>query len=242
MVAASKGAGVHAALASGRYAFVDVGCGDGGSMNQLSRRFGRTPGLGLDSDRELVDAARVAGFDALVCDLVAPDVVFPEQTVEFAAAMDVLEHLPSERDVVSVLRQLWRVAREFVFIRHPSFEDVAYLASLGLKFNWTDWTEHPTMLKLDDYRRIFAELGWTDYSIVPHMRYLDSRHDSVVPIGAPRDTMRYDAAPHGRKPIVELDRPVWGKFDIFVKRNPDVDEAAWRRLTRIDGWEAHWEF
>ena len=96
--------------------------------------------------------------------------------------------------------------------------------------------------EVDDYRRIFAELGWTDYSILPHMLYRDSRHDSVVPLAAPPDTVRYDPEAHGPKPVVEFDRPVWGKFDIFVRLDPTIDEAEWQRITRVEGWEAHWEF
>lgn len=230
------------ALRPGRYAFIDVGCGDGGSTSHLVRRFGRAPGLGLDYDREAIEASRTAGFDAIHCNLLEPDLVLPRDCVEYAAAMDVLEHLPAEPFAVTVLRHMERAARDFLFIRHPSFEDVDYLASLGVKLNWTDWSGHPNMMKIEDYHRIFAELGWRDYSILPHMLYTDSRHDSVVPLSAPSDTYRYDPDAHGPKPIVEFDRPIWGKFDIFVRLNPDVDEAAWQRLARVEGWEASWDF
>ena len=243
MVAATEiSAKVIEALNTGRYAFVDAGCGDGGSTSHLVRRFGRTPGLGLDYHMEYVEAARAAGFDAMFCNLLMHDLELPAGSVEYAAAMDVLEHLPTEADAVTVMERLARAARDFLFIRHPSFEDVDYLAGLGVRLNWTDWTDHPNMMKLDDYRRIFVEHGWTDYSILPHMLYRDSRHDSVVPLAAPPDTVRYDPEAHGPKPIVEFDRPVWGKFDIFVRLDPGMDEAAWQRLTRVEGWEAHWEF
>jgi hypothetical protein len=230
------------ALATGRYAFIDAGCGDGASTSHLVRRFQRTPGLGLDYHLEYVEAARSAGFDAMFCNLLMNDLELPARCVEFAAAADVLEHLPTERDAVTVIRRLAHAAREFLLIRHPSFEDVDYLASLGVRLNWTDWTDHTNMLKLDDFRRIFAELGLTDYVIVPHMLYTDSSHDSVVPLSTPPDTVRYDPEAHGPKPIVAFDRPVWGKFDIFVRLDPAIDDEAWQRITSVDGWEAHWEF
>jgi hypothetical protein len=230
------------ALATGRYVFLDAGCGNGGSMVHCVQRFGRTPGLGLDYYEEDLKEARAAGFEALFCNLLMPDLEFPKACVEFTSAMDVLEHLPVEADAVKVLRKLAHATRDFIFIRHPSFEDIEYLAGYGVKLNWTDWSSHPNMMRLDDFRRIFAEFGWTDYSIVPNMRYYDSRHDSVVPLRAPTDILRYDPALHGPKPIVEFDRPVYGKYDIFVRLNPDIDDATWQRLTSVEGWEAHWEF
>ena len=232
---------VIAALSTRRYAFIDAGCGEGGSIDQLQRRFGRTPGLGLDYHQPSVDAAIAKGLDAMWCNLIEDDLVLPERCVEYAAAMDALEHLPAERDAVTVLVKLAAAAREFLLIRHPSFEDIAYLAERGLKLNWTDWSCHPNPMTLDDFRRVFASLGWHDYTIVPHMAYTDSRHSSMLPLTAPVDTFTYDEAQHGPKPIVDFDRPVYGKFDIFVRLG-EIDPARWQTITRVDGWEAHWDF
>jgi SAM-dependent methyltransferase len=229
------------ALRTGRYRFLDAGCGDGGSTDQLTRRFGRSPGLGVDWYPEAVRNARAAGFDAMFCNLLDPDLELPEGCVEYAAAMDVLEHLPSPQDAVAVLRKLANAARDFLMIRHPSFDDIDYLAQFGLKLNWTDWTCHPNPMKIDDFRRIFKALGWRDYTIVPHMNYADSSHASVLPLQAPTDTLKYDPALHGAKPAVTFDRPVYGKFDIFVRCGP-IDPADWPRIASVDGWEAHWDF
>jgi hypothetical protein len=228
-------------LSTRRYAFIDAGCGEGESTSHLLRRFGRAPGLGLDYHRESVDAASANGFDARHCNLLHTDLVLPEGCVEYAAAMDVLEHLPAERDAVTVLVKLAAAARDFVLIRHPSFEDVEYLAQFGLRLNWTDWNAHTNRMKLDDFLRIFATLGWRDYSILPHMIYTDSSHASVLPLTAPPDTVKYDASRHGPKPVVEFDRPVYGKFDIFVRLR-EIDPTLWQRIACVDGWEAHWEF
>jgi Methyltransferase domain len=230
------------ALQSGRYAFLDAGCGEGGSMTQLSQRFGRSPGLGIDYYPEAIEASRISGFEVMYSNLLMPDLVLPEGCVDYAAAMDFLEHLPTEQDAVQVLVKLASAARDFLVIRHPSFEDVEYLKQFGLKLNWTDWSCHPNPMKLGDFHRIFAGLGWHDYEILPHMNYTDSSHESMLPLTAPTDTLRYDPKSHGPKPQVEFDRKVWGKFDIFVKLNPAMDEAAWESIARVDGWEAHWDF
>lgn len=237
-------AGVSAvitALSTRRYAFIDAGCGEGDSTGHLLRRFGRAPGLGLDYHQQSVDAATAKGFDARYCNLLAAELMLPDGCVEYAAAVDVLEHLPEERDAVTVLVKLAAAARDFVLIRHPSFEDVEYLAQLGLKLNWTDWGCHSNPMKLDDFRRIFATLGWRDYSILPHMNYTDSIHLSVLPLTAPPDTLKYDASHHGPKLAVEFDRPVYGKFDIFVRLR-EIDPTLWQGIACVDGWEAHWDF
>src|SRR6185369_10144821 len=127
-------------------------------------------------------------------------------------------------------------SRDFLFVRHPSFDDIEYLAQFGLKFGWTDWSSHPNMMTTDDFRRIFETLGWHDYRIVPHMGYTDSTHPSIVPASAPRDTEVYDEALHGPKPFVRFDHTVYAKFDIFVRLNPALPDDAWRRIASVDGW------
>ena len=152
-----------------------------------------------------------------------------------------LEHLPDAATAARVLDRLAVAARDFLFIRHPSFDDVAYLAGLGLKFTWTDWSSHPNMMTTGDFRRLFAERGWTDYRILPHMGYTDSDHPSIVPLGAPTDTMAYDEAAHGPKPRVAFDRTVYAKFDIFVRLDPALPDDRWSRIASLDGWEGIWE-
>jgi hypothetical protein len=140
-----------------------------------------------------------------------------------------------------MLEKLARASRDFLFIRHPSFDDMEYLASFGLKFGWTDWESHTNMMKIDDFRRVFESLGWADYVIYPDLPIEDSSHKAVVPATAPRETYEYDEAAHGPKPAVTFDHTLYGKYDIFVRLNPRMDEAAWRRAASIEGWRAVWE-
>jgi hypothetical protein len=91
-----------------------------------------------------------------------------------------------------------------------------------------------------DFRRIFAALGWDEYTILPHMIYLDSSHLSMLPLSAPTDTLRYDVARHGPKPAVGFDRPVYGKFDIFVRLG-EMAPARWQSIVSVAGWEAQWD-
>jgi hypothetical protein len=225
-------------LKEGKYAFVDAGCAAGASIDHCQRRFGRGRGLGLDWYQGDLDVARNAGFDVALVNLL--DQELPEDCVEFASMVCFLEHLPDEASAVKVMERVAHATRDFLFIRHPSFDDIDYLARFDLKFGWTDWSSHPNMMTTDDFRRVFAEHGWNDYRIIPHMGYRDSTHPSIVPIAAPRDTEVYDEAIHGPKPYVEFDHTVYAKFDIFVRLNPALDDATWDRIASVDGWEGIW--
>lgn len=230
---------VRSDLAAGKYAFIDAGCASGGSIRHCELRFGRGPGLGLDWYGGDLEVARRAGFAVAECDLMSEDL--PEKSVAFASMMDYLEHLPDEAAAVAMLEKLSRTARDFLFIRHPSFDDMDYLAQFGLKFGWTDWESHTNMMRIDDYRRIFAALGWTDYVIFPDMPIDDSSHIAVVPLSAPRDTYQYDEAALGPKPAVTFDHTLYGKYDIFVRLNPGMSDGDWNRVASMDGWRAVWE-
>lgn len=223
---------VFDALASGRYAFLDLGSGSGGSIDHCVRRFGMSPGLGLEFDSGLVAEGRRAGFDVHQADVTCVEA--PARSVRFVSMMDFLEHLPDEATATGVIERLGPVARDFLFIRHPSFEETEYLASLGLKLCWTDWTGHPNRMTIADFRRAFARLGWADYLILPQHRIADSSHAQVVGLDAPRDIVEYDEHLDGPKPLVVFDREIYTQFDIFVRLNPLMDATEWDAIVSSD--------
>jgi hypothetical protein len=226
-------------LRAGKYAFIDAGCASGGSIDHCERRFGARPGLGLDWYGSDLELARQRGYTVAHCDMTT--VELPEKCVAFASMMDFLEHLPDETAAQKVLENLAHASRDFLFIRHPSFEDIEYLAGFGLKLGWTDWKSHSNMMRIDDFRRLFDRLGWRDFLIYPDMPFFDSNAEPIVPLAAPQDLMSYDAALHGPKPFVEFDRPVYGQYNIFVRLNPMMAEEEWRRLVSIEGWRAQFD-
>jgi hypothetical protein len=225
-------------LVSGRYAFIDGGCAEGGSIDHCERRFGKRPGLGLDWYGADLTLARSRGFAVAACNLLAQEL--PERCVGFVTMLDFLEHLPDRQSAIDVMRKLGAAARDFVFVRHPTFEHADDLARLGLKLTWTDWSGHTNPMTLADFRRAFATLGWSDYVILPHMRMDDSGHPAIVPLDAPVDTQQYDAALHGPKPIVRFDAPIFGKYDIFVRLGTHVGDEQWQEIASTRGWEAVW--
>ena len=157
--------------------------------------------------------------------------------------MDFLEHQPDEATAAMLLEKFARTARGWLFIRHPSFEpaDVEYMESLGVKFGWTDWTGHWNMMTVADFERVFASFGWRDYAILPHMAFFDSSHESIVPLSAPTDTERHDEAAFGPKPAVEFARPIFGRFDIFVRLDARMSEQEWHSIATVARWATRFE-
>ena len=215
-------------IAQGKFAFVDFGCGTGESIGYCQKRFGLGPGFGIEVSERKLQQARKSGHAVIAADVT--ETTLPEGCVSFCTMLDFLEHLPSQDAGAAVLRSAGRIARDFLFVRHPSFEDIDYLAGLGLKLDWTDWIGHKNMMRLGDFAKVFRGLSWDEYVIIPQKQILDSSHPAVVPLTMPTDTVRYDAEKHGPKPLVYFNRPIWTQFDMFVRLNPAMDEKAWRRV------------
>ena len=220
------------ALAAGRYAFVDLGSGTGGSIDHCVRRFGRSPGLGFELEAKDAAAAASGGFDVVAGDV--RTIYVPERCVAFVAAMDFLEHLPDETAAASVLHRFTPAAREFLFIRHPSFEETAYLASLGLKLCWADWREHPNMMRVEALLALLRDLPASETAVFPRGLMKDAGSDQIVPLSAPTDTYAYDPSRHARKPQVRFDRPIFAQYDIFVRLRDGLSDAEWDRVLQAD--------
>lgn len=218
-----------ARLAAGEFAFVDAGCSAGGSMAYCERVFGRGRGIGFDRSRAKLELARAAGFVACEADLETTRL--PARSVHFVSLLDFLEHLPSLDLTRTILAGLCEVARDFLFVRHPSFEDVDYLASLGLKLDWTDWHGHRNPLRLADFEALARDLGLPPPTVIAQKPIADASHPSVVPLDAAMDTVGYDPTRHGPKPDVRFDRLVHAQFDVFLRVNPELSKDAWFRIT-----------
>lgn len=215
-------------LRRGEFDFADLGCGTGESITFCRKRFRARRGIGFEISDTKIKKARAARHAIAHADVTKLD--FPDNCVSFCTMLDFLEHLFTEEDACRILSAAGRMARDFLFIRHPSFEDIEYLAGHDLKIDWTDWRGHRNPLLLSDYDRIFRSLGWSDYVVIHQKQIVDSRHPAIVPLTAPIDTVRYDADLHGPKPHVLFHKPVWTQFDIFVRLNPDLPDERWDQV------------
>ena len=199
-------------VSGAQYDFLDLGCKKGGSIGWCQKKYGGK-GLGVDLNPEWISIAKESGYDAICADVLKLD--FPKGSFKYIGMMDFLEHLPDEKDVKKVLKNCKKWAREFFFIHHPSFEDINYLKKLGLKIDWTDGYNHTCPLTIKDFKRIFKELGLTDYKIEQKELIADSSHEHVIPLSAPHDTHKYSKE-LGPKRKIKFDKPVYGRVEIMV--------------------------
>jgi len=216
-------------LSAGEFAFVDAGCSAGGSLAFCERVFRKGRGIGFDISPDKIARAGEAGHVVCQADLATVDL--PSRSVHFVSLLDFLEHLPQLALARDILANMARVARDFLFIRHPNFEDLEYLKTLGLKLDWTDWHGHPNMMTLADFEQLTRELGLPAPTIIAQKPIGDSSHPSIVPLSAPRDTVGYDPALHGPKPTIRFDRPVYSQFDLFVRLDDSLVGSVWDRIT-----------
>ena len=226
---------------------LDLGAGTGRRLQHEARQFGIAHPLGIERNRSKVARAQAAGRPVYEADFTRLDPeAFP--SVKIVVFDNVLEHLPSLASVEVMFERACAIASDVVYIRHPSFEDEDYLASMGLKQYWTDWPGvHTAHLRLHEFVEMAARNGAYDFTVRPLKRALDSGDPTILLASAPpnqgksareRDSYGlYDAAMHGPKRLVEFDRPVYYAFDMFfflrsgapsVRYRVDTDDAVAR--------------
>jgi len=224
-------------------ALLDLGSGSGGSLTSAQRRFG-VEGVGIERDVRWVRKAQEAGqrvFEGDIRDL--DPTRFP--AVDYVMLDNVLEHMPDLSTVEEVLAQALRVASRLVHVRHPSFEDIDYLAGLGLKQYWTDWNSeggHTAPVRLHEFVAMANRAGVYRIAIQPVKRELDSNDVDILPLSAPPFQTRtepthpsvYDEARHGPKPQVSFDRPVYFAFDLLFCTGPVMPQSAYRADSESD--------
>jgi capsular polysaccharide biosynthesis protein len=211
-----------------QYDFIDLGSSSGGSARYCESRFGGR-GLGIDLDSGKAKRAAENGIDVVRADATQLGL---DDAVSFVAMFDFLEHLPSLEVVAQALDQASRAARDFIVIRHPSFEGEGWTEQLGVRQYWWNWQGHRCHLHVSDYCRLFADLGFPSYRIHFVGAITSSEHDSLLPITSPVNSFTYDPRLHGPKPIVEFPHPLWRSQTLFVAlRAFELDE--WTALTGL---------
>lgn len=205
------------------YDFLDFGAGVGRSLDFCTERLGGRRGLGIEINEDKVRKAQDLGREVVLGDILAlPD----DCRVRFVSMMDFLEHLRTPKKVERILDVAVRCAEDFLFIRHPSFEDEAYLGELGLRQYWHDWGGHPSHLLLSDFARILDKLGVHAWSVRFRKPIRSSDDPTIIPLGAPRNQLAYDPETCGPKPSIEFAKPVHRMLDILVCLSPAGFDAA----------------
>lgn len=115
-------------LASGEPpAFVDFGCGRGGSMDFATQLLGE-PGIGFDVSAEYVAQARAQCFDAREGDVLT----FEGRSVApVSFAVDLLQQMDGRAAFEVACTNVVRAARDYVVIQHPCFDSAEALLARG---------------------------------------------------------------------------------------------------------------
>jgi len=133
---------------------LDFGAGNGRRIRAEAKQFASQHPIGIDRNARKVARAQERGLPVYCADFTELDPrAFP--TARVVVFDNVLEHLPSPADVEIAFGRACEIASNVVYIRHPSFEDEDYLASLGVKQYWTDWPGvHTAKVRLDGFMLI----------------------------------------------------------------------------------------
>jgi hypothetical protein len=213
----------------GAYDFFDFGPAHGGSMEYCARHIGGR-GLGIDVDQEAVLKAQAKGVEIVYGDIRE----LPRRPlVRYVSMFDFLEHLRDFETARTMIAVAAAVAQEFILIRHPSFEDEAYLRAIGLKQYWHDWPEaHPSHLLLSDLTEMLHGAGAQAIRLEFVDPIWNSDHPSILPLSAPAHQHGYDPERHGEKPFVSFEKAVYRQLRITAYLNLEDRFAGMADLER----------
>ena len=214
------------------YDFIDFGCSSGGSIKFAKKYFKGQKELGIDLDPKKVEQTRKAGFEAQVADLTQLNQFTGR--VRFSILSHVLEYMPDATSATQVIRTAIAISRRFVFIRQPYFDADGYLASMGLKCYWSDWSGHKNhMNTMQIYQAIAPAMKAAHvkgFEIYGHKKVISSDSPDVLPIDAPVNQHAYDLEKHGPKQDVPLTFPVYREMIAIVYLNEDPSTRYVQKL------------
>jgi SAM-dependent methyltransferase len=190
--------------------FLDFGCSSGGSIAWAKKTLGAKRGLGIDIDKAKVEAARAAGCDAVLFDIMD---IPATKLVDFTLLSHFLEHVPNTLQAAEFIKRACQVSREFVLIKQPYFDADGALFLKGLKLYWSHWRGHRyTMSSLNLYCVLagLQQSGAIEGFSIHHRDPIHSSDDPAIhPIESPIDQHAYDPARHPPKRSVSFDFPVF---------------------------------
>jgi hypothetical protein len=224
------------ALRGGEYDFLDFGCSKGGSLQLGKGLFGGRRGLGIDLDPAKVAASRHAGHDAMQAD--ATSLQLATGSVSFVLMMHFLEHLPGFGPAQMAIKSACRVARDFVFIRHPWFDSDGALFDLGLKFYWSDWRGHPNRFGKIDFFKVLSQVpSVRRWCLFGYVRINTTATRDLIELNGPSDSQGATAADLERRASRPIDFRTYQQIACFIQINPDFELKPVFAALRLRGHE-----
>lgn len=210
-----------------KFDFLDFGASTGGSIEFAKKRLFGKRGLGVDLDPKRVAIMKKAGYDCIVGDLC--DLEAPPKSVKFVIMSHILEHLPDLKMVEQVVATAAKVAKDYLVITGPFFDEDRYLAKKGFKLHWSDYWDHPCHLTIPQLEDILKKLSLKDYEM--HVRYpiICSTNDEVHPLESPSDTKQYSPKLYPPKKHKVFRKDVWTDFVCYVRLG---EVTNWSEVTK----------
>lgn len=213
---------VRARLTSGRFDFLDFGCGTGSSIELSKKIFDGQNGLGLDIDPKNVEATRAKGFEALTID-VTEMAQFPD-AVSFSVMSHFLGHLSGYQLALRCIAGAGAASRDFVFIRKPWFDSDPELARVGLKLFWSDWAGHSYKMTTLDFCRAIRDVKngkIMSWGLFGYRQILDSGDQAVHPLSSPPGQSLFEERKHSRKLNLVLLSPAYAETVCVIQLSKD---------------------
>ena len=197
------------------YKFLDVGCKNGSSFTNISKKYKYRPdqGIGIDINVNHINEFIKTGNHAIVAS--ADDIPFKDNSFELVIFNHVLEHMPSEEIGFKALSECIRVSSKVVFVGLPFFDQDEYLKSLKLKTFYSDWSGHKNKVHL---KKIIEFLKEKKLEVVMRKKIENSFADEILPINAPKNSKEYNHDTHGIKEYIEFDRDIWREYHIVIQK------------------------
>lgn len=218
--------GLYDLLASGVVDFIDLGAGNGASYEYVRRTTGLKVGVSLDLIPDKVTECRRVNDLSFVYDI--REVPYSFGAVSATFMLNVLQQLPSEKSVLQVVQNALVASRDYVVIRQPFFDHDAALAGLGYRSYWGDWSEHLSRMDLPFLTGLARRCG----PFAERLRVFgidpigNSTSPFILPLSAPPEQDRYDAALHGDKTEMAFDFPSYREVLVIIERQSIGTEAA----------------
>lgn len=210
------------------YDFIDLGCSKGGSLKHCMSRFKVKRGIGVDINKNKVALTLEAGYEAVVADARNLE---GEGQVSFVSMMNFLEHLPNLQMVEDVILSASRVAKDFLFIRNPSFEGMEWSEMIGYQQYWWHWPFHPSKIKIYDLCDIFDRNGLGPCTVRFFDPVTDTGHETVIPMSLGDRVGGKAAREYVREEIKPLPAGWFRRQDVFVALRPFSIEE-WQAVTK----------
>jgi hypothetical protein len=213
------------------YDFVDFGCSMGENIRSIREVLPQLRGVGIDIDDRKIEKARANGHDAINFDILK---IPNAARVSFVSMSHFMEHLDTVALSELMLLKAMTIARDFVHVRQPFFDADGYLLANGLKLYWSDWRGHRNAATSLDFHKMLGRAKGKglihSYGIYGRGVIPGADSPRVIPLGAPVDSGKYDAAIHGTKPAMAFAVPVFNEIFLDIVKRPGAGAGNRVRL------------